>query len=106
MLAERPNAPLDPRDAAEIRRILQPFLEPFQGRLILFGSRARGDARSASDIDLAVRAAGPLPSWILARMRDALEESGLPFRVDLVGYAGVSEELKRAIDEEGVAWPR
>ena len=99
------SIPLDSRDMAEIQRLLKPFLQRFQARLILFGSRARGDARNVSDIDLAIRAEQPIPAWVMARMRECLEESKLPFRVDLVDYARAPEDLKRAIDEEGIPWP-
>jgi len=96
---------LDPRDAREITRVLKPFTEDSGASVILFGSRARGDARRTSDIDVALQANQPLPSWALARLREQLEESNLPFRVDLVDYSTLTEEFKRAIDEEGIPWP-
>ncbi len=99
------DIPLDPRDVAEIRRTLKPLLEQVQAQLILFGSRARGKAHRASDIDLAVRAKQAIPSWLLAQMRERLEESRIPFRVDLIDYAKAPEELKRTIAREGIPWP-
>jgi len=96
---------LDPRDGTEIRRALGPYLDRFGVRLILFGSRARGDCRPTSDIDLALRADKPIPAWALAEMRERLEESHLPLRVDLVDYARAPEDLKHAIEEEGIPWP-
>jgi len=96
---------LDPRDEREIRRVLGPYLERIEGSLILFGSRARGDHRAASDIDLAIRAKKPIPAWVLAEMREGLEESGIPFRVDLVDYRQAPEALKHVIEKEGIPWP-
>lgn len=96
------SIPLDPRDAAEICRILEPLLKKMQVRLLLFGSRARDDACPISDIDLALKADRPIPPWLLAEIREKLDESSLPFRVDLVDYHTVSPDLQRTIDQEGV----
>lgn len=92
------------QDRREIARRLAPLLRACGGRLLLFGSRARGDARAASDIDLAISAAGPIPAHLLAAARESLEESVVPFRVDLLDYATLSPEMRRAIDREAVAW--
>jgi len=96
---------LDSRDRREIERILAPLLRKYAERLILFGSRARDDARRASDIDLAFSGPRPVPRDALALMREAFEESRIPFRVDLLDYATAPASLRAAIDKEGIAWP-
>jgi predicted nucleotidyltransferase len=96
---------LDARDLREIERILAPLRSGAGGRLVLFGSRARADARRASDIDLALTVPRALSPGELAAVREAFEESLIPFRVDLVDYMAVPETLRAAIDREGIAWP-
>jgi predicted nucleotidyltransferase len=91
-------------DRRTITLLLSPILQRSAAQLILFGSRARGDARPASDIDLALRAPEPLPPDLLALARETLEESNLPFRVDLLDYAVVPPEMRQAIDREGMPW--
>lgn len=67
----------------------------------LFGSRALGSYKEASDIDLAIK--GRLDHKTLIRLKDAFEESDLPFFVDLVEYADITEPaLKKHIDDHGV----
>lgn len=52
-------------------------------RLWVFGSRARGDHKPFSDLDILID--GPsLPPGLLALVRERLEESSLPINVDLV----------------------
>jgi type I restriction enzyme S subunit len=53
-------------------------------RLSLFGSRARGTWKPASDIDLLVEGQGPIPLKLLAQIETGLAESSLPLKVDLV----------------------
>jgi len=96
---------LDPRDRIEIERIPAPLRSKRTGRLVLFGSRARDDARRTSDIDLAFAGPQPVPPDELALIREAFEESRIPFRVDLLDYATAPAQLRAAIDKEGVAWP-
>lgn len=72
--------------------------------LILFGSRARGDARRWSDIDVGIRPMRPLPAGLLAETRAALEESSLLLNVDLVNLDEAGPALKRAIEQEGKPW--
>ncbi|WP_165904729.1 nucleotidyltransferase family protein [Sulfurisoma sediminicola] len=92
-------------DQRSIASLLRPLLRQASAELILFGSGAGGDARLASDVDIAVRAAQPLPPDLLAAARQSLEDSNVPFNVDLLDYATLSDELKQAIDREGIAWP-
>ncbi|MFN3610998.1 nucleotidyltransferase family protein [Tepidimonas sp.] len=95
---------LDPRDRAVILGLLKPVACRHGAQLRLFGSRARGDARPQSDIDVALCSGSPLPLDELAALREALEESSIPFRVDLVDLARAAPALRQAIEREGVAW--
>lgn len=54
------------------------------GKVWIFGPRARGDYRPHSDIDLLLEAVPPVPQKTLGRLSEALEESTLPYKVDLV----------------------
>ena len=66
-------------------------------KVILFGSRARGDYRRASDIDLAV-CGGNISRFVL----DVEEETSTPLRYDVVNLdSAVQKDLKEAIEAEG-----
>lgn len=66
-------------------------------KVILFGSRARGDYKRASDIDLAV-SGGDILRFALA----VDEETSTPLRFDIINLDGmVCEELQKVIWTEG-----
>jgi predicted nucleotidyltransferase len=67
----------------------------------LFGSRAAGTARPASDFDIAVLANEDI-SHELSLARDMLEESNIPFKVDLVDLQRVAPAFKHAAQAQGV----
>lgn len=65
----------------------------------IFGSRARGDNKETSDIDIAI-------SFIrdkLLKLKDDFYESDLKYTVDLIDYKkNKNIKLKKYIDEEGI----
>ena len=64
----------------------------------LFGSRARGDYRGTSDVDLAIETDQDIRSTLL----DAFEQSSLPYTFDMVLYDNqCNEKLRERIDTEG-----
>ncbi len=66
-------------------------------RVILFGSRARGDYKRCSDIDLAVQG-GDTARFAL----DVDEETGTLLEYDIIDLDGsVQEELLESIEKEG-----
>lgn len=65
----------------------------------LFGSRARGDAKRASDIDLAVSGS----KEVITKLSVAFDDSKLPYTFDIIDYNRQSnEKLKQAIDQDGI----
>lgn len=70
-------------------------------RLILFGSRARGDADARADIDLAVEAPGTTrPQWLeIVRL---VEEAPTLLTIDLVRMDEVAPPLRQKILLEGI----
>ena len=87
-----------------LRQILLIELAGSEVKVYLFGSWARGQERRSSDIDIAVDWPGGAPPDRLARLREILEESDLPYRVDVVDLAVVNGKLAENIGKEGVLW--
>lgn len=74
-------------------------LNPQVERAVIFGSRARGDYRYNSDIDLAVYLDGELPSQVWL---DLDEAAGI-YKIDIVEMnKELNESLRRHIEEEGI----
>lgn len=64
----------------------------------LFGSRARGDYKFTSDIDLAITFAQPTQSLLMT----AFENSNLPYTVDVINYNSIKNtKLLDNINREG-----
>ena len=70
----------------------------------LFGSCARGDVRNASDIDIGVLPRDVLPSGFFARLQDDIEESSIPYHVDVVDLSRVNPNWLGGIRREGINW--
>lgn len=67
-------------------------------KVVLFGSRARGDYWRASDIDLAVWG-GDIQNFAF----DVDEETSTLLKYDVIDMdKGVQEELRESIDREGI----
>jgi type I restriction enzyme S subunit len=72
----------------------------------LFGSRANNTAKPYSDIDLVIMGNEPLPVTTIRILRDAFDDSDLPFKVDLVEWAETSEEFRVVINKTAVPLER
>ncbi|GHU61541.1 hypothetical protein FACS189445_3670 [Spirochaetia bacterium] len=67
------------------------------GEVWAFGSRYRGTAKPYSDLDLAIIGNEKLSARLLGDIRDAFEESNLPFRVDALDWNSLSKEFQAII---------
>ena len=86
---------LDPGQLAEVRGILARCVSEYE--VVVFGSRANGNARKFSDLDLALIGNHALPLRRLAELRDALSESRLPIKVDVLDWQALTAEFRRLI---------
>jgi len=75
---------------------------PFVESLYLFGSRARGDSRSKSDIDIAVNCPdATLQEW--QQILDIIEDADTLLGIDVVRYDSLNDSVfKSKIDESKV----
>lgn len=91
--------------SAEHRRIVLDLLAehlPAGSKVWVFGSRATGRARRYSDLDLAIDAGRRLTLDEAAMLREAFEESDLPWRVDAVDWHAVGERFRKLIASDRV----
>ncbi len=82
-----------------VRRILHEHL-PDGVRVWVFGSRARADNRTWSDLDLALEGPEALREDSLIALEEAFERSDLSLRVDLVDLHQVTDRFRRLVEAE------
>jgi predicted nucleotidyltransferase len=68
----------------------------------LFGSRARNAARWNSDYDLWVDA--DLPNALIAEIQDELDESFVPFKIDIVTTPKLRGQFGQIVKLEARQW--
>lgn len=94
------NYGLTEETIAKIRAILT--IHPRVEKAILYGSRAKGNYKQGSDIDLTIQGEG-VDGTELARIEDELDDLLLPYSFDLSVYSHIDNPDFRAhIDRVGV----
>ncbi len=88
----------------QIRKLILNSLKGQKFQLFLFGSQVADRAGRASDIDIAILPNTVFPCGLLSQIREELEESNIPYPVDLVDLSRSNPEFVQRVREEGVAW--
>jgi uncharacterized protein len=89
---------------AELRRIVLEALGTHDAAVWLFGSCGRGDPRQASDMDVAILVREALPIGLLGQLQADIEESTIPYDVDLVDLRYADPTLVDEVRRKGVKW--
>lgn len=79
----------------EMKKIIANRLDIENYRLFLFGSRAVGQNRQFSDYDLGILGPKKVSATALALMNADLDDSDIPYRVEVIDFQNVSESFRR-----------
>ncbi len=88
------------RDLKYIYKAINKYSEIEQ--VIIFGSRAMGNYKTGSDVDIAIKGKNIDRKTIIKLSDDLNEEYPLPYFFDIINYNEISnKELKKHIDNQG-----
>jgi predicted nucleotidyltransferase len=72
--------------------------------VFLFGSRATGNARKMSDIDVGILGNEPLNTIIKLDIEEDLDESIVPYKVDIIDFFRMDTAFKKEALSEIQIW--
>lgn len=78
-------------------------LRKLGAKVYVFGSRARGDSKELSDLDLLYETDEPIALSQIAQIKFDLEESDLPIKVDIVDVRDLPSSFLSDVMKERVA---
>ena len=100
MRTPAPNVDLRPDHWAIVRRALRSHVPDRE--VLAFGSRATWTAKDYSDLDLAIMGEEPLSLRTVSALDEALGDSDLPFKVDVVDWARTDDAFRAIIRRDAV----
>ena len=88
-------------DQTLVKQLAAKYLKNLDYQLYIFGSRSKQDpCKSYSDLDLVINSATPIERSLLFQFEEALEESGLNYRVDVMDWQRISDSFRNTIEKE------
>jgi predicted nucleotidyltransferase len=96
--------PTRERSIEELRRMVLAALGEHDAEVWLFGSCARGEVFQHSDIDVAILPRDELPSGFFSDLAERVEESSIPYDVEIVDLGRAAPTLIEEVRREGVKW--
>ncbi|MBY0280912.1 MAG: nucleotidyltransferase domain-containing protein [Alphaproteobacteria bacterium] len=95
---------MTPDQAKIVKKILKTILSP-ESKVWVFGSRAKGKTKPFSDLDLAIDCEQkPLSIETMADLREAFDESELPYKVDIVDINATTPEFLEMINTDKIVF--
>lgn len=77
-----------------IKETVRRYLPETGYEIFVYGSRAGGNAQKWSDVDIGIRGDKEVPVRSLALIAEELENSKIPYKVDVVDFSKASAEFK------------
>ena len=87
-----------------LKKLTLASLEGEKVKIVLFGSRARQEHRSTSDVDIGLIPYEAVNKKKLASLKDKVEELNIPYKVEIVDFSQVSADFKNEAMRGAVIW--
>ncbi len=88
----------------KLKGIILKYLKDEDVKVVLFGSRARGEFVNTSDVDVGIIVGKGADRKKLILLREYIDELNIPYKVEIVDFSTVSEEFKNMVLKEAVVW--
>ncbi len=88
----------------ELKKLILEQIDKTQYAVFLFGGRAKGHRGKAVDVDVGFLGNTYLPLECVGNLYSAIEESFIPFKVDLVDFYKVDKEFRTIALEDIIIW--
>jgi hypothetical protein len=73
-------------------------------KIVVFGSRARGDSNLYSDVDIGIIPYGKINKTKLVLLKEKVEDLNIPYKVEIVNFTEVSRVFKKEALKEAIVW--
>jgi type I restriction enzyme S subunit len=81
-----------------IKKIFATYLPDV--KVHVFGSRARGDHKQYSDLDLALESSQPISRKTWAEVQEQFTNSSIPIKIDMIELSQIDPAFRKGIQEE------
>ncbi len=88
---------IEEKNLATIKSIFQRLIPGIP--VWAFGSRTNQTAKPYSDLDLVIVGESRIPQAVYYQIKDALEKSDIPFKVDVLDWHRISPAFKAVIEQ-------
>ena len=92
---------LKPEHIGFLNNTLRNYIKDENAKIYIFGSRAKGNFREYSDVDIAVDSTDFTPE-IKSKLEIEFENSLFPYEVDIVDLNNIKENFKAVIQDSMV----
>ena len=88
----------------KLKQLIVDFYKNDEVKIVLFGSRARGDNSIVSDVDIGVISKGTLDNRQLSVLKEKVEDLNIPYKIELVNLHEASAHFREKVLKEGIIW--
>ncbi len=88
----------------QLKQLILNYIADKPVQIFLYGSRARNTARKTSDVDIALLSKDKLPEGFITNLREIIEESTIPYQVDIIDLNQVDDNFRQKILKEAKLW--
>ncbi|MEA2066859.1 MAG: nucleotidyltransferase domain-containing protein [Thermotogota bacterium] len=88
----------------KLKEMVMEFFKYDKVKIILFGSRARGNNYISSDIDIGIIPYGKFDEKKITLLKEKTENLNIPYKVEIVNFMEVSRGFKQEALKKVVIW--
>ncbi|MBI3752876.1 MAG: nucleotidyltransferase domain-containing protein [Deltaproteobacteria bacterium] len=92
------------KNLLKLKELVTGFLKDEKVTILVFGSRARKENLPFSDVDIGIMPHNGFSDIKLALLREKIEDSSIPYKVDIVNLAEVSQGFRKEVLKDAVIW--
>ncbi len=90
---------------AQLKKIVLDEFKDENVRIVLFGSRARGDFARFSDVDVGIIPLKPLRNQQkLSEVQERVDDSNIPYKVEIVNLLNTRKEFRNQALKSTIVW--
>lgn len=88
----------------EIKKTVIALLKDEKVKVMLFGSRARGNNYPYSDVDVGILPTGKFDEKKLTLLKETIENLPIPYKIEIVNLSETSEKFKNEVLKDAIIW--